>query len=313
MITEPGNGALDDPSAAIAAQRPAILSQVLGPTVGAVRRDHFDAQFCEGLIKGVAIITLVSDEAFWLKVSLDEAQGLLDHRGLTDAGCIQRESQGNSLCINHKLHLGSFTFARQTNRGSSALGRGKSGIHKALFQVDSTLFDRLTDNGSKDTPERIGLTPRLQIVVHVLLGGKFRRFSLDSVCSRPKSCARADVSSLALERNRTLKDLSQLGSTCAGSVSLSKAKRSGSTPQFVAARGELCSATATIRYLGTSQSPKVAFERMSSSTVRLGSRFAGKDLEKYDLTRRSRNSSQFFAYFGTRLEHISLTDEYVGD
>ena len=70
VITEPGNGALDDPSAAIAAQRPAILSQVLGPTVGAVRRDHFDAQFCEGLIKGVAIITLVSDEAFWLKVSL---------------------------------------------------------------------------------------------------------------------------------------------------------------------------------------------------------------------------------------------------
>src|SRR6478672_11264378 len=91
VITEPGNGALDDPSAAIAAQRPAILSQVLGPTVGPVRRDHFDAQFCEGLIKGVAIISLVSDEAFWLKVSLDEAQGLLDHRGLTDAGCIQRE------------------------------------------------------------------------------------------------------------------------------------------------------------------------------------------------------------------------------
>ena len=134
VITEPGNGALDDPSAAIAAQRPAILSQVLGPTVGPVRRDHFDAQFCEGLIQGVAIITLVSDEAFWLKVSLDEAQGLLDHRGLTDAGCIQRESHGNSLCINHKLHLGSFTFARQTNGGSSALGCGKSGIHKALFQ-----------------------------------------------------------------------------------------------------------------------------------------------------------------------------------
>ena len=129
VITEPGNGALDDPSAAIAAQRPAILSQVLGPTVGAVRRDHFDAQFCEGLIQDVAIITLVSDEAFWLKVSLDEAQGLLDHRGLTDAGCIQRESQGNSLGINHKLHLGSFTFAHQTNGGSSALGRGKSGIH----------------------------------------------------------------------------------------------------------------------------------------------------------------------------------------
>src|SRR6476659_5693696 len=121
------------------------------------------------------IITLVSDEAFWLKVSLDEAQGLLDHRGLTDAGCIQRESQGNSLCINHKLHLGSFTFARQTNRGSSALGRGKSGIHKALFQVDSTLFDQLTDNGSKDTPERIGLTPRLQIVVHCALGRKGSR------------------------------------------------------------------------------------------------------------------------------------------
>lgn len=175
VITEPGNGALDDPSAAIAAQRPAILSQVLGPTVGPVRRDHFDAQFCEGLIQGVAIITLVSDEAFWLKVSLDEAQGLLDHRGLTDAGCIQRESQGNSLGINHKLHLGSFTFARQTNGGSSALGRGKSGIHKALFQVDSTLFDQLTDNGSKDTPERIGLTPRLQIVVHRALRRKGSR------------------------------------------------------------------------------------------------------------------------------------------
>ena len=70
VITEPGNGALDDPSAAIAAQRPAILSQVLGPTVGPVRRDHFDAQFCEGLIQGVAIITLVSDEAFWFNPPL---------------------------------------------------------------------------------------------------------------------------------------------------------------------------------------------------------------------------------------------------
>ena len=30
VITEPGNGALDDPSAAIAAQRPAILSLLPG-------------------------------------------------------------------------------------------------------------------------------------------------------------------------------------------------------------------------------------------------------------------------------------------
>src|SRR6476661_1247773 len=195
VITEPGNGALDDPSAAIAAQRPAILSQVLGPTVGAVRRDHFDAQFCEGLIQGVAIITLVSDEAFWRKVSLDEAQGLLDHRGLTDAGCIQRESQGNSLCINHKLHLRSFTFARQTNRGSSALGRGKSGIHKALFQVDSTLFDQLTDS-SKDTPEGIGLTPLLQIVVHCALGRKGSRQVLHwiPVCSTKRIASKTSRS-----------------------------------------------------------------------------------------------------------------------
>ena len=64
VVTEPGDGALDDPSAAIAAQRPAILSQVLRPTVGPVRRDHFDAQFCEGLIKGVAIITLVPMRRF---------------------------------------------------------------------------------------------------------------------------------------------------------------------------------------------------------------------------------------------------------
>src|SRR6476619_4109884 len=76
VITEPGNGALDDASAPIAAQRPAILSQVLEPTVGAVMRDHFDAQFWECLVKGFAIIALVSDDAFWLNVSLDEGQGL---------------------------------------------------------------------------------------------------------------------------------------------------------------------------------------------------------------------------------------------
>src|SRR6476619_3553471 len=77
---------------------------------------------------------------------------------------------------------------------------------------------------------------------------------------------------------------SQLGSTCAGSVLLSKAKRSGSTPQFVAARGELCSDTATIRYLGTMPNAQSRIPtHYAPAPCGSVTRIARKDLEKYHL------------------------------
>ena len=80
-----------------------------------------------------------------------------------------------------------------------------------------------------------------------------------------------------------LKISSQPGSTCAGSVPLSKAKRSRSTPQLVSTRAELYSNTATIPFLGTMSNAEIRI-RTPYPAAPCGSvtKIALKDLEKYD-------------------------------
>ena len=59
----------------------------------------FRCQFCEGLIKGVAIITVPI--GVWESLPRRSAGFAGPSRSQDRRGC---KSQGNSLCINHKLH-----------------------------------------------------------------------------------------------------------------------------------------------------------------------------------------------------------------
>lgn len=59
MVAKPCDGALDDPALAITAQGTTVLGGGIGTTVRAVRRDHFDAEFGQGFVERIAVITFV--------------------------------------------------------------------------------------------------------------------------------------------------------------------------------------------------------------------------------------------------------------
>lgn len=44
MVAQPGDGALDDPALAVAAQGTSVLGDGVCSAIGAMRRDHLDAQ-----------------------------------------------------------------------------------------------------------------------------------------------------------------------------------------------------------------------------------------------------------------------------
>ena len=79
VITKPGDCALDNPAFSVAAQWPPILRDGVGSAVGAVWRDHLDAEFSEGLIQRIAAVSLVPDEALGLNLLVGQPQGLLHH------------------------------------------------------------------------------------------------------------------------------------------------------------------------------------------------------------------------------------------
>ena len=127
---------------------------------------------------------------------------------------------------------------------------------------------------------------------------------MQSFCCRPRSCARADVSSTASwSYNGWLKDLFGLGAPALAPCHLAKPKRSRSTPQLVSTRGELYSNIATIRCLGTMWNAEIRI-RTSCSTLRFGNKNRRQRSRKIRPTRRWRTSSRFFAYFGTSVPSI---------
>ena len=71
IVLHPGKEPLDFPSAAIAAQRTAILGLALA--VGAVGRDHHDAVFAHLGVERIRVVGLVADEPFGQFV--EEASG----------------------------------------------------------------------------------------------------------------------------------------------------------------------------------------------------------------------------------------------
>ena len=65
VVAEPGEEAFDLPAPGIAAQRPAILRDVLPAAVAPVRGDHFRAVLLHHLvIQPVAVVGLVPDQPF---------------------------------------------------------------------------------------------------------------------------------------------------------------------------------------------------------------------------------------------------------
>jgi hypothetical protein len=71
VVLHPGKEPLDFPSAAIAAQRTAILC--LPFAVGSIRRDHLDAVFAHLLVERIRVVGLVADKSF--RQLVEEASG----------------------------------------------------------------------------------------------------------------------------------------------------------------------------------------------------------------------------------------------
>ncbi len=91
-----------------------------------------------------------------------------------------------------------------------------------------------------------------------LIRMEFRRF-LHAIVFLPAQIVRTGrrVIYRIMSYNGGSRISSQPGSTCAGSVPLSKAKLSRSTPQLVSTKAALYSNTATIRFLGTMSNAKI--------------------------------------------------------
>jgi len=170
VIAKPGDRAFDDPAFSIAAQWPAVLSDGVGSAIGAVRGDHLDAEFGEGLIQSIAVVSLVPDEALGLNFLIRKTQGLLHHGRFAHACRVDGKSQRNSFGINDQLQFCSLALARQSNSFSSALGRREGGINKTFLQINPTLLDQVADDGGKDLTEDVRTTPRFEVIVDRAFG-----------------------------------------------------------------------------------------------------------------------------------------------
>jgi len=163
VISKPGNGALDDPAMAIAAEGSSVLGL---RAIGSIGCDHFDAQFGEGLIEGITVVSLVADQALRTGFIFQEAEGLLDHCRLADIRRIDGDGHRNSLLINNKLQFRSLSFTGQADTLTASLGCGKRRVDKALVEAHSPLINQIADDGREDFAENVGLAPGLQIIMN---------------------------------------------------------------------------------------------------------------------------------------------------
>src|ERR1700678_4791570 len=89
MVAQPRDGTFDHPAMTIPTQRSSVLGFIFREPVTAVRRNHFDAELGQGIIEGVAVVGLVSDQALGLNFVFIPSEGLLHHVGLGPVGGIE--------------------------------------------------------------------------------------------------------------------------------------------------------------------------------------------------------------------------------
>jgi len=70
VIAQSGDRTLNDPPLSEAAQRAVVLGDCIRAAVGAVRRDHLDAEFGQGLVEDVTVVGFVADESLGREVAL---------------------------------------------------------------------------------------------------------------------------------------------------------------------------------------------------------------------------------------------------
>ena len=103
VVSQPGNGALDNPSSFVSAQRASVLSHGVGPPVGTVRGDHLEPQFFERRVQRVSVVSLVANHSSGLKLGFYEAEGFLHHVRLPGIGRGHGKAMRKPPRINDKL------------------------------------------------------------------------------------------------------------------------------------------------------------------------------------------------------------------
>lgn len=105
-VLYPTDGAFDDPSPTVSAQGTAVLGNVLGTPVGAVRDNHLNVVHCHFLDQLVTVIGLVANDALGHLFVQHEVQQVLHQGGLTGAGRngVHRQGQTPRIRKHHDLH-----------------------------------------------------------------------------------------------------------------------------------------------------------------------------------------------------------------
>lgn len=174
-MLEPCDRSLYLPPASVAPQWAAVLSLVLGATIGTVGSDHFAAQLLHLGVESVAVVRLVADDPRRDLGRKHEVKHLLHELALVSVrrSRVDRHRQAPGIDQHHDFHA--FSDLRASNAVSSALGLAERRIDEALVEVVTTPFldapTRVAHDGFKHTR----LDPVLEPSVHRTLGTELPR------------------------------------------------------------------------------------------------------------------------------------------
>lgn len=139
-VLEPADGAFDRPAAFVAAQRPAILGDVLGTAAGTVGRNHLHPLFGQLGIEPVAVIGLVTNESPGRLGAEHESEKFLHQAAFMRIGRSAARGHGQASGVDHDHDLDAFAGLGAADPVATALGLGKGAINEAFIEFEAALL-----------------------------------------------------------------------------------------------------------------------------------------------------------------------------
>lgn len=201
-VLEPGDGALDGPRSRQALQRAAILRDVLGSAIRAVRRNQLHAALGQVGVQRVAVEGRVADDARRRFARQHEVEQPLHQAAFVPLGRggIDRHGQAAGIHLDHDFHA--FSDFSVADPVSPAAGLAEGRVDEALVHaVLPALLDAAA--GRTHHPlEEPSTHQFLEPAVHRALAAEFARqvFPLRTVVQHPEDAAqRSDLDRLIAE------------------------------------------------------------------------------------------------------------------
>jgi len=123
VVLHPGEEPFDFPTAAVAAQRAAILRLLLA--VGSVGRDHFNAVLTHLLIQRIRVVGLVADQSLRQLVEEASGQNSLHKLAFGRRSAFDRYGEGKTVARGDSDDFGAFAALGRADREAPFLALAK--------------------------------------------------------------------------------------------------------------------------------------------------------------------------------------------